>query len=230
MATSLDPQAEAEFDAYASDYGELLKESVRASGEGPEYFAAYKERVVRRLVGSETHAVLDYGCGVGNLTRLLATSLPEVHGFDPSARSVELARKRAPEARFFSDTVELLENHYGTIVLANVLHHVEPREREGLLEAIVALLRPGGRLVVFENNPLNPLTRRAMKDCVFDENAVWLYPWEVKRRLARAGLVGRRLDYIVFFPRLLAKLRPLERRFARLPIGAQVVAWGHRAG
>jgi hypothetical protein len=91
------------------------------------------------------------------------------------------------------------------------------------------LLVRGGRLVVFENNPLNPLTRKAMRDCIFDENAVWLYPREVKRRLADAGLTRRKLDYIVFFPRFLSALRPLEPRLARVAFGAQMVAWGYRA-
>jgi SAM-dependent methyltransferase len=216
-----------EFDAHADAYGDLVAESVRASGEGTAYFADYKRRVLARLAGAETHPVLDYGCGVGELTRFLAETFPVVHGVDPSPRSVAIARARVPSAWFTGDPRELAPGRYGTIVLANVLHHVPPAGRERLLGSLIPLLRRGGRLVVFENNPLNPLTRRAMRSCVFDEDAVWLYPWEVRRRLRAAGLRGVRLDYIVFFPRALARLRPLEPRLARVAIGAQVVAWGH---
>jgi SAM-dependent methyltransferase len=229
MGTTFDPQAEAEFDAYAGEYGDLLAGSVKASGEGPEYFAEYKLRVLERLVSAPRGPILDYGCGVGNLTRLLGKAFPVVHGFDPSQKSAALAQKRAPDAKFFHDPAALPKDHYRTIVLANVLHHVPPAERASLIASIVPLLVRGGRLVVFENNPLNPLTRKAMRDCIFDENAVWLYPREVRRRLAEAGLTGRKLDYIVFFPRFLSMLRPLERRLSRVAIGAQMVAWGHRA-
>jgi hypothetical protein len=46
--------------------------------------------------------------------------------------------------------------------------------------------------------------------------------------LATAGLRDVRLDYIVFFPRILAALRPLEPRLGWLPLGAQVLVTGTR--
>ena len=90
------------------------------------------------------------------------------------------------------------------------------------------LLAPGGRLFVFEHNPLNPVTRRAVAACDFDDDAVLLWPWQARRVLRSAGLRDVRLDYIVFFPRSLARLRPLEPRLAWLPLGAQVMVVGSR--
>jgi hypothetical protein len=43
----------------------------------------------------------------------------------------------------------------------------------------------------------------------------------LKHVLGRAGFDAVALDYIVFFPRALAFLRPAERHLGRLPLGAQ---------
>jgi SAM-dependent methyltransferase len=229
MPPSFDPANEAEFDRFASSYDQMHRASIAASGEGPAYFARYKRDVLVRLLGPGfSRPVLDFGCGIGNLTSLLVESLPEVHGYDPSGDSVRLARERAPRALFFDDASELAREHYGAAVLANVLHHVPPRERDALVLTVVSLLAPGGRLVVFEHNPLNPLTRRAVAACAFDEQAVLLWPREARDTLERAGLAAIRREYIVFFPKALRALRALEPRLGWLPAGAQFVVWGHK--
>ena len=83
-------------------------------------------------------------------------------------------------------------------------------------------------MVVFEHNPLNPLTRRAVATCAFDDDAILLWPWEAKRLVASGGFSHTRLEYIVFFPRALAPLRPLEPKLAWLWLGAQVMVVGAR--
>ena len=227
MAESFDPQNKAEFDRYAQSYEEMHAASIAASGESTEYFAVYKQKFLERLLGEGfDEPVLDFGCGIGNLTRFLTRSFKEVHGYDPSSESAELARTRAPGATFFDDPEALPKNHYGAAVLANVLHHVPPPNRPGLMEIVASTLSPGGKLIVFEHNPLNPLTRKVVAACPFDENAELLYPWMTKKLLRGAGLKRVALDYIVFFPHGLAKMRPLEPSLAWLPLGAQVCAWG----
>lgn len=226
MAHSFDPQQDAEFDQYAASYESMHAESIAVSGEDTGYFASYKQRVLERLLGKGfDRPGLDFGCGIGNLTRLLVQSFPIVHGYDPSLKSTLLAKERAPGASFFHQEEVLPRDHYGFVVLANVLHHVPAGERPRLMTAIVSLLAPGGRLVVFEHNPLNPFTRRAVASCPFDEKAELLYPWQVRRRLRQAGLQDVQLNYIVFFPRALSFARPLEQRLRHVPLGAQVCAW-----
>lgn len=231
MGASFDPQHAAEFDAYAHRYDDLHSASIAASGEGPEYFAVYKQRTLERVLGAKfAEPILDFGCGIGNLTRFLVESFPEVHGYDPSSASVELAAKRAPQATFFHAIERLPRASYGAVVVANVLHHVPPAERPALLALVREVLAPGGRVVVFEHNPLNPVTRRAVAACPFDENAELLWPWEAKRLLRDAQLGEVELDYIVFFPRALAKIRGLEPRLGWLPLGAQICVSARRLG
>jgi 2-polyprenyl-3-methyl-5-hydroxy-6-metoxy-1,4-benzoquinol methylase len=237
MGKSFDPahaaaadRADREFDRFADGYDAAHRENIAVTGETPEYFARYKRDVLVRVLGPGfAEPLLDFGCGIGNLTGLLAESFSRVHGYDPSSKSVEIAAKRAGRATFHADLGEVPRSHFGGVVLANVLHHVPRRERKELVHDAVERLAPGGRLILFEHNPFNPLTRWAVATCPFDEEAELLWPWEAKRLLAAAGLRNVRSDFIVFFPRALASLRGLEPSLRRIPLGAQIVAWAAKA-
>ncbi len=218
----------AKFDAYAKDYETLHANSITASGEQPGYFSDYKADCLARLAGSNfDEPVLDYGCGVGALTQRLCTQYSHVYGFDPSTKSLEEARQRGDRATYCEDPSELPRAHFGIVVLANVLHHVPPANRAELMTRLRELLRPGtGRLVVFEHNPYNPLTRRAVAQCEFDDDAILLAPGELVDLLEQCGYEAVRRQFIVFFPRSLAVLRPLEPSLGWLPVGAQMMAIG----
>jgi len=218
----------AKFDAYARDYETLHANSIATSGEQPGYFAEYKAACIARLVGARFgQPILDYGCGVGGLTQRLCARFPQVSGFDPSAESIAVARERCPAAVFFDDHEAIPGGRYGLVILANVLHHVPPNQRAGLLRRLGQLLKPGtGLLVIFEHNPFNPLTLRAVAQCAFDDDAILLRPAELVGLLRETGYESVRRQFIVFFPRVLAALRPLEARLGWLPLGAQVMAVG----
>lgn len=220
----------AEFDRFARDYARLHAASIAAGGEEPAYYAEYKLRRIERLVGERFgEPILDYGCGVGSLLALLACRFPHVEGFDPSRESLALARERAPGCRLHEDAGALPQGTFGLVVLACVLHHVPPADRTVVLARIRGLLRPGGRVIVFEHNPANPLTRRAVAACPFDQGVELLWPRETRRRLHQAGFGGVRCEHIVFFPRPLARLRVLEPSLRRIPLGAQYEVVAARA-
>src|SRR5262249_39120290 len=133
--------------------------------------------------------ILDFGCGIGNLTEQLVKTYRDVHGYDPSTESLGLAKPRAPGAIFHHDLEAVPNATFATAIVAGVLHHVAPAERGALLGEVKSKLSPGGRVVVFEHNPWNPLTRRAVANCAFDDDAVLLWPRELKRVLRDSGFV-----------------------------------------
>ena len=102
-----------------------------------------------------------------------------------------------------------------------VLHHVEPPERPAFASQLAAAVRPGGLTVVFEHNPLNPLTRVAVSRCEFDDGVRLLRAGEVVDHLRGAGgeVVERR--YLQFTPFDRPWARRLDRALGWLPLGAQ---------
>jgi 2-polyprenyl-3-methyl-5-hydroxy-6-metoxy-1,4-benzoquinol methylase len=214
----------AEFDAFADSYQDLVTDSVRISGEPSDYFASYKARYLARVFkGRAKNKVLDYGCGVGSLSKHLRLELRPrtVDGFDPSSESLRSVEPHLRQQGLFTDTLSDLREDYDLVVLANVLHHVLPADREKLLTGIYSRLRVGGILAVFEHNPYNPLTRWAVSQCSFDEDAILLHNSEVRHRLQKIGFQLFRRDFIVFFPKILSFLRPLEPLLGWCPLGAQ---------
>ena len=213
-----------EFDVFAENYEDLVGGSIRITGESPEYFTQYKADYIARKMAPIGGKLLDYGCGVGLLSLHLKSrfAATRVDGFDPSKESLQRVDPSLLSQGIFTSEIEELATGYDTIVLSNVLHHVKPAERRALVRRIQTRLAPGGRLVVFEHNPLNPLTRWAVSHCPFDEG-VELLPAGKVRALCGTALQNPRTDYIVFFPRRLAWLRPLEQFLGWCAAGAQHV-------
>lgn len=228
MGNTPDKASGSEFDRFAGDYASLHQQNIAISGEEPAYFADYKLHCIERLVGSNyREPVLDFGCGIGMLTERLRHGFVEVHGYDPSSESLNIARQRSPST-FHEQESQIPDNHFGLAILANVLHHVAPSDRAGLVRRVASKLRPGsGRLVVFEHNPINPLTRYVVSRCEFDTDAVLLWPWQLSRLLTLSGFTSVSKKYIVFFPGFLAGLRGLEPYLSWLPLGAQMMVVGN---
>jgi SAM-dependent methyltransferase len=218
------------FDRYASSYEQLHASNISISGEGTQYFARYKVECLLRAGVPLSAPILDFGCGIGNVTRELVTCFGSVHGYEPSSVSAEQARRSAPTAKIHDQLDSVPDAHFVAAVLSGVLHHVPPSDRRQLLSDVLTKLAPGGTLFVFEHNPYNPLTRRAVATCEFDDDAILLWPRELKTLLTGAGFADVRLDYIVFFPKALAFLRPLEPKLRWLFAGAQTLTMGKKPG
>lgn len=216
------------FDAYADKYERLHADNVAITGEDGDYFAGYKVDCLVRAGVKKSDRILDFGCGVGNVTCKLVEQFSDVHGFEPSPLSAEKAKQRASSATVHADWAGVPRGAFSAVVLSCVLHHVPVAERQKVMSDALEALTPGGRLFVFEHNPLNPLTRRAVATCAFDDDAILLWPWEQKKLLRDAGFADVKLDYIVFFPRPLAFLRPLEKRLGWLAAGAQTMTQGSK--
>ena len=215
-----------EFDRFAEDYAPILDRSIAVSGEDSTYFAEYKALYLKRLLGASfSGKVLDFGCGVGLLSRYLRKQLPaaRLDGFDVSADSISKIDPVLSAQGVFTSASNQLGQAYDLIVVANVMHHVPPEQRLEVVQNLAARLGGGGVLCIFEHNPANPVTRWVVERCPFDDDAILLPPQETAGYAAAADLQVKRRDYIVFMPSFLAWLRPLESSLRWLPMGAQYV-------
>ena len=221
----------AEFDAFADSYRDIIDRSLRPFGFETTYFARYKARYIYdHVVSQAPEKILDFGCGVGLLAPYLKTCFPtsKVHGFDSSGSSIAAARRNfTPVGHFTSDPYEL-DSDYSLILLSNVLHHVGSHERKGILDGLWKRLDKSGRIVVFEQNPVNPFTRWVFSRNPLDANASLLKLRRVRRLLDRSGFECLRQDYIVFFPSFLRRLIHIEKLLFRCPLGAQYTLVGKK--
>ena len=227
-----------EFDKFAEEYLALHEENIRVSGEHPDYFARYKIDEVARRWKAEGRpaptAVLDFGTGIGASIPWLAQAFPDARrvGIDVSAKSLAIAERRFPGlselVRYDGGGDLPFEPRSFDIVFSScVFHHIEHEEHTRLMAGLKKLLKPGGVLVVFEHNPVNPVTRHIVATCPFDENAVLVPAGTLKARQKAAGF--RKVDtrFTAFFPAALKMFRPLEPMMAAIPIGAQYYTWAH---
>jgi trans-aconitate methyltransferase len=217
------------FDSHASDYETQCAQGLSVSGESKDFFArgrvAYLRSLWERRGLPEPERVVDFGCGVGDVTPILAEHFPRARilGLDPSSGCVERARSAfAGERIAFATLAEAPAGFRAQVVHLNgVIHHVPPAAREAVFTSLASLVEPGGLVALFDNNPLNPGTRIVMSRIPFDRDASTVTSWRVAAHLRAAGLVPLETAYLFYFPRLLSPLRFLEPLLTRLPLGAQ---------
>ena len=107
--------------------------------------------LAERGIAIERGRALDFGCGVGRLTRALAERFDSCDGVDLAASMIERARELnkdgervrfhhndAPDLRLFPD------GSFDFILSLIVLQHMKPELMRGYLREFVRVLRPGG--------------------------------------------------------------------------------------
>lgn len=224
------------FDHYKNTYSEEVAHSIGFIHQSHDFFTRSKAlhllRLVRRHLGKTSLlSILDVGCGTGVTDALIASKFRSVHGVDIAAGVIEKARETNPGVDYRAydgSTLPFDENSVDVSFAICVLHHVEPPARQRFVSEMQRVTRPGGLIVIFEHNPLNPLTRLAVARCEFDEDVVLLNRPEVQGLVegAHVDLVESR--YILFLPWLMSLSQGLDRAFGRIPLGAQHIVVGQK--
>ncbi|MBX2825783.1 MAG: class I SAM-dependent methyltransferase [Gammaproteobacteria bacterium] len=221
-----------EFNQHAESYGSDIDHSLGRLQH--DVFIASKiwhlQQLFRRWNISANSKVLDLGCGVGTFDAGLE-ALCDLHGCDPSSESIRIASEHNAHTRYAVTDDEKLpypDNHFDLIFTINVMHHVPPEQWDRFLREAHSKLKPGAPLCIFEHNPLNPLTRRVVDRCAFDQDAVLLTRSEARSLLRQANYQIESSGYIVFFPINSPLFFSLETFLHWLPLGAQYLQCGSK--
>lgn len=211
----------------ASEYESLLQQGTRLSGEDRHFFIRGRvaDLAAHLPAGFRPRRILDFGCGLGDTSRVLAASFAgaEVVGVDTADAAIAWARAHHALPQVTFALLDALPSHgvFDLCYVNGVLHHVVPERRNEVLGTIRNALSPGGRFALFENNPWNPGARMVMHRIPFDRDAVPVSPHEARRLLDANGFRCLATRSLFWFPRVLSALRPLERVLAHVPLGAQ---------
>ena len=143
--------------------------------------------------------VLDYGCGPGRLSGLLAARGFRVRGVDTSPGMIEQARTLIKPGSTMSfeaiqEAAEALPaKSFDAIVCSSVIEYVE--DADGLLKLFRAALRGQGQLVISFANSSSYIRKRWQREAGGNpmgpgQHHVWTWP-QFQDLLARNGFVAR---------------------------------------
>jgi ubiquinone/menaquinone biosynthesis C-methylase UbiE len=218
-----------DYDTIRDNYEADLAAAVGFSGRDLDFFVRAKARVLadvveRRLGPPAELAALDVGCGIGLVDEALDGRFGRLAGTDVTPGILEEAAERNPGVEYaLSDGKRLPfdDGAFDVAFSATVIQVVPKAEQPGFAAELARVVRPGGLVVVYEHNPLNPATRLVVRRCTYGHDATMLGSRELSRVLAGAGLVVDERGHVLVTPWESRPALLLERLLRPLPLGAQ---------
>lgn len=217
------------FDQHADKYSETINCSLRKFGVKHDFFAAHKARLLAKLLQQQGLRpqgcrLLDVGCGTGVLHAYINGQFAHIDGVDSSRESIRVAAERFPMNGYVAYSGNRLpygDNTFDVAIAVAVFHHVPPADRPGLASEMLRVLRADGLAVVFEHNPLNPVTRHIVSTCELDKDAILLRPSELRSLFVSAGARSIRTRTVLTVPPFNTLMFRVDKCFGYLPFGAQ---------
>lgn len=134
-----------------SPWSRLKSELYSLFGRNPK-----SNRIMPSIAHLEpSHVVLDIGCGPGAAVRAAAGSVAHAVGVDRSESMIAIADRRSRDlgnveyAAAGAEDLPFSDETFDRIWAIHSFHHWEDRERG--IDECLRVLRPGGRLLIVEN-------------------------------------------------------------------------------
>jgi ubiquinone/menaquinone biosynthesis C-methylase UbiE len=213
------------FDEIAAQYDEQFSSHVW------EHLMGRKLAMIESAIApsvARNAAVLDLGCGLGRQAEEMIRRGYGVTGLDVSERLLRSARQRGvPVTSGDALRLPFADDAFDVVYTIGVLHHLPDREAQRAACAEVhRVLKPGGRFLVHESNPRNPLFRFYMGyvfpllKSIDEGTELWLEP-QTWRDLD--GFALREIRYATFLPdfvprALMSPLLAVENRLESGPL------------
>ena len=107
--------------------------------------------------------VLDLGCGLGLFTECCTHHNLKCLGLEGAAYAVEQAKIRCPDLDIrqhdLNSPLPVDDRYAGSVMLHQVIEHIDPGTADFVLQESYRVLRPNGRVFVFSPSRYNPQER-----------------------------------------------------------------------
>lgn len=154
----MDTLSSSHFDSIADVYDESLPSHV------VEHYLRKRTEFIRRHCPPGVG--LDVGCGTGALAERLAGAGYEMVGVDPSEGMLSVLRDRAPQIRAVAASGTELpfpSASFDLVLTVATLHHIaDASDVRATVAEMVRVVKPGGRVLIWDHNPRNPYWGRLM--------------------------------------------------------------------
>jgi ubiquinone/menaquinone biosynthesis C-methylase UbiE len=158
------------------------------------------ERAVELAGIMPGQAVVDVGCGTGNLSFAVLSAAPDarVTGLDPDADALRRAARKARRRRVsltlvqgYADRIPAEDASLDHVVSSLALHHVDDNGRVAFAHDALRALRPGGKITVVDFGGPAPNAEHAHTHG--PAHALRHLPDLLRSRVAKAPPVARNL-------------------------------------
>jgi ubiquinone/menaquinone biosynthesis C-methylase UbiE len=228
-----------EFDAYRDSYSDDIERSLAFSGQSHDFFIKTKADHIVEILAQELQnnddsplKLLDVGCGHGLVHSYLLNQKKiqiDLTGIDVAASVIDIACQKNPVVKYDTyDGIKLpyKDNSFSCAYTICVMHHVSPEQWADFLHEMKRVVIPGGLVIVFEHNPLNPVTRRIVNNCPLDKHAILLKAGFLQKLFQKTSLTNLQKRFILFTPFSHALFRCFDNWLGWLPLGAQYYIFG----
>ncbi len=156
-----------DFDQYAGQYEAILAAQTNFFC-GFVYFARYKIELAQQQPGRPGHirsstsvAASAAACRTGAKSSRKPKSSAAI--LLPKVLSLHAGRTRA--CRFASMDELGPDAKFDLVIASCVFHHIPPQDRQTAIRYCYSRLNEGGQFIIFEHNPINPVTRHLVNTC-----------------------------------------------------------------
>jgi SAM-dependent methyltransferase len=198
-----------DFDAIAGIYDSVFPPHV------VEHYLRRRAGYLFRHACREGQTALDVGAGTGLLAERLSDLGLSVLALDPFAQMLRQLQQRRPDIQTVvahGHDIPLPDDAFDLTYSVAVMHHIaEPHLVRRTLSEMVRITRPGGRILVWDHNPLNPYWSLLMRRVPQDTGAERLVPLpELVNGLRAAGAEPVRTERLGLMPEFVPRwlLRP----------------------
>jgi SAM-dependent methyltransferase len=119
----------------------------------------------------------------------------EIVGTEVATEVLSLARAANPDVAYLGydgQRLPFASKSFDLALAVCVMHHVPPAHWKDFLREMRRVLRQRGLAVVFEHNPLNPLTRYVVASLAMDADANLLSARMLRELMVQAGFKAPR--------------------------------------